>query len=405
MIPVTKPFLPPRAEYEKLIAGIWERCYLTNHGPLVQELEKKLCERFGLDHLQYVASGTTALQIAIRVLGLRGEIITTPFSYVATTSSIVWQGCRPVFVDIDPGTLNIDPAGIEAAITPHTSAIVATHCFGNPCDVEAIADIAARHNLRVIYDAAHAFGTRYHGRTLFAEGDISVTSFHATKLFHTVEGGAVITRGAERVLRVRRMRNFGHAGPERFSGVGINGKNSEFHAAMGLCNLTYVDEVLASRKRQAETYDVLLAHPGIQRQKIRRGTEYNYAYYPVILPDEPACLAVKAALEGEDIWPRRYFYPDLSQLDYVTPEGMAPAEVPVAADIASRILCLPVYHELTPEVQEKVASVIVRTLDALTEPPATNEAGPAGVPRKPGTTAKTGTAARKDNPKPSDDRQ
>ena len=362
MIPVTKPFLPPREEYETLAAGIWERRYLTNHGPLVQQLEAGLREKLDLDHILYVGNGTVALQIAIRVLGLQGEIITTPFSYVATTSSIVWQGCRPVFVDIDPRTLNIDPAKIEAAITPHTSAIVATHCFGNPCDIEAIAGIAARHNLRVIYDAAHAFGTRYQGKSVFAQGDISITSFHATKLFQTVEGGAIIPGDPDRVLAIRRMRNFGHAGPETFDGVGINGKNSEFHAAMGLCNLKYVDAVLATRKRQAAIYNELLQHPGIRRQQIRPGTDYNHAYYPVILPDEPACLAVKAALEDADIFPRRYFYPILSQLDYVTPAGEKPAEVPVAADIASRILCLPVYHDLAPEEQQKVAGIILQVL-------------------------------------------
>ncbi len=363
MIPVTKPFMPPRGEFEKQIDGIWDRRMLTNNGPLVQQLEQQLRRRLGLNHLLYVSNGTIALQIAIRVLDLHGEIITTPFSYVATTSSIVWQGCRPVFVDIDPDSLNIDPARIEAAITPQTSAILATHCFGNPCDTDAIAAIAARHNLRVIYDAAHAFGTRWQGRSIFGHGDLSITSFHATKLFQTVEGGAIIARTPDQEQRIRYMRNFGHKGYEEFDGLGINGKNSELHAAMGLCNIKYVDEVLASRKRQAALYDERLQHPGIRRQQIRPGAEYNHAYYPVILPDEPACLAVKAALEAEEIWPRRYFYPALCTLDYTAAPGNAPADLPTAVDIASRILCLPVYHDLEPEVQHKVAEIVTKTLE------------------------------------------
>src|SRR5690606_27065948 len=241
MIPVTKPFLPKVEEYDKYLASIWERQWLTNNGPLVNEFELKLKEYLDVNHLLYVSNGTIALQIAIKALELSGEIITTPFSFVATTSSIVWEGCKPVFVDIDSETFNIDPRKIESAITPSTSAILATHVYGNPCDIDAIQKIADKYNLKVIYDAAHCFGTKYKGKSVFDYGDISTTSFHATKLFHSIEGGAVFTRCPELLKKMSFIRNFGHNGPSDFKELGLNGKNSEFHAAMGLCNLNYVD--------------------------------------------------------------------------------------------------------------------------------------------------------------------
>jgi dTDP-4-amino-4,6-dideoxygalactose transaminase len=237
MIPVTKPFLPPIDEYKEYIDGIYQRQWLTNNGPLVNELELKLKEHLNVSHLLYLGNGTIAIQIAIKALELKGEIITTPFSYVATTSSIAWENCKPVFVDIDKDTLNIDPSKIEAAINANTSAILATHVYGNPCDIDAIQRIANKHNLKVIYDAAHCFGTKYKGKSVFEYGDVSTTSFHATKLFHTTEGGAVITTNPELLKKMSYLRNFGHDGPEKFECVGINGKNSEFHAAMGLVNL------------------------------------------------------------------------------------------------------------------------------------------------------------------------
>ena len=226
MINVTKPFLPPYEEYEQYLKGIWDRVWLTNNGPLVNDLELKLKSFLGVDHLLFLSNGTIALQIAIKALKLKGEIITTPFSFVATTSSIVWEECEPVFVDIDPASLNINPALIEAAITPKTTAILATHVFGNPCDIEAIEKIAAKHNLKVIYDGAHAFGTTYKGRSVFEYGDICTTSFHATKLFHTTEGGAVVTKDAALLREMSFLRNFGHNGPDTFATIGINGKNS-----------------------------------------------------------------------------------------------------------------------------------------------------------------------------------
>src|SRR5690606_11269120 len=213
MIPVTKPFLPPREEYDRYLEGIWKRNYLTNNGPLVNEFELRLKEYLEIKHLLYLSNGTIALQLAIKALDLKGEIITTPFSYVATTSSIVWEGCTPVFVDIESRSYNIDPTKIEHAVTSNTSAILATHCFGNPCKIDQIQEIADRHRLKVIYDAAHCFGTKYKGRSVFDFGDVSTTSFHSTKLFHTVEGGAVFTKDPELLKKMAYMRNFGHDGP------------------------------------------------------------------------------------------------------------------------------------------------------------------------------------------------
>ncbi|MBE0685043.1 MAG: DegT/DnrJ/EryC1/StrS family aminotransferase, partial [Anaerolineaceae bacterium] len=258
MIPVTKSFLPPINEYIQYLEKIWESNQLTNHGPFVKELETKLEDYLGVKHLFFVTNGTIALQIAIKALDLHGEIITTPFSYVATTSSIVWEGCSPVFVDIEPSTLCINPDLIEDAITSETSAILTTHVYGIPSDVDKIYEIAQRHNIKVIYDAAHAFGVRFKEKSLVSYGDTSTLSFHATKLFHTVEGGAIITQDDEIANRISYMRNFGHKGQEDFWGLGINGKNSEFHAAMGLCNLNHISSIIERRKQVSEWYDDLL---------------------------------------------------------------------------------------------------------------------------------------------------
>ena len=356
MINVTKPFLPPQVEYEMALKDVWRRGWLTNNGPLVNELEMNLKEHLDLKHLLYLSNGTIAIQLAIKALDLVGEIITTPFSYVATTSSIVWENCTPVFADIDATTLNIDPKCIEAVITPKSVAILATHVFGNPCDVEAIEDIAKRHNLKVIYDGAHCFGTKYKGKSLFDYGDICTTSFHATKLFHTVEGGAVMMQCPELTRKIARMRNFGHDGPEHFDGIGVNGKNSEFHALMGVINLRYIDEIMAQRKRQAVLYDDRLKNLDVQPIRILPRTEPNHAYYPVIFKSEEALLKAVATLNAHWIYPRRYFYPSLSKLPYVTLQ-----DCPVCESISSRILCLPMYHELTDEEIVFITRLLMRS--------------------------------------------
>ena len=337
MIPVTKPFLPPLEEYTKKLEGIYDRNWLTNDGPLVRELEAKLSERLGVEHLLYVSNGTIALQIAIKALGLKGKVITTPFSYVATSSSILWEGCEPVYVDIEPGGLNIDVSKIEDAITPEVSGIIATHCFGIPCDVEAIEVIAKRHNLKVIYDAAHAFGTAVNGRSIFEFGDVSTCSFHATKLFHTVEGGCVSTKDPELARRMSLMRNFGHNGPEKFDGIGINGKNSEFHAAMGLVNLNYADSILKERRQAVELYCELLDSSEVRLPPVSQ-LGWNCSYMPVVFDSEEQALKVKNRLEASAIFPRRYFYPSL--------DAIFEPEKPLCAKsirTAKSILCLPLF--------------------------------------------------------------
>lgn len=342
-------------EYTQYLNGIWERNWLTNNGPLVNELELKLKEYLKVKHMLFLGNGTIAIQIAIKALGLKGEIITTPFSYVATTSSIVWEGCKPVFADIDPHTLNIDPARIEEKITPQTTGILATHVFGNPCDVEAIEAIAKKHGLKVIYDAAHAFAVTVNGRSVFEYGDISTSSFHATKIFHSTEGGAVFATDSELIKEMSFLRNFGHNGPETFAAVGINGKNSEFHAAMGLAVLKHIDALLAARKTQAATYDEALKGLRVQKQTIHAGAQWNYSYYPVIFESEELLLRSMEELNANWIYPRRYFYPSLSTLHYVER-----CETPVSDSISKRVLCLPMYHSLKKEDIYFIARLLLR---------------------------------------------
>lgn len=356
MIPVTKPFLPPIEEYQQYLQDIWKRNWLTNNGPLVNELELKLKDYLTVKHLLFVTNGTIAIQLAIKALGLKGKIITTPFSYVATTSSIVWEGCEPVFVDIDPATCNIDPSKIEASITPETTAILATHVYGNPCDVEVIDEIAKRRNIKVIYDGAHAFGVRYKGKSIFEYGDISTCSFHATKLFHTVEGGAVVTKDPELLKKIAYLRNFGHDGPERFSDLGINGKNSEFHAAMGLANLKYVDQIIDTRKRLSERYDKFLGTFQGVKPSLSDEVSYNYAYYPLIFNSETLLTKVLETLNQNWIHPRRYFFPSLEDLPYVHSQ----VRCEVSDTVSKRALCLPLFDTLTPEEIDMIFRIILR---------------------------------------------
>lgn len=359
MIPVTKSFLPPLARYSAYLETIWQNAHLTNSGPLLLDLEEKLKAYTQAKHFTYLNNGTSALQIAIKGLQLSGEIITTPFSYVATTSSIVWENCTPVFADIDPLTLNIHPDNIEPLITKKTTAILATHVYGIPCRVEAIEKIAQKNNLKVIYDAAHAFGVSYKGVSLVNYGDASTLSFHATKLFHTVEGGGLITNHEELGHRFSYLRNFGHKGQEDFWGLGINAKNSEFHAAMGLCVLPHVAEIIAKRKVLSELYNSLLLteNIGVSRPVIPADTDYNYAYYPVIFESEKTLLSVRDSLNADFIYPRRYFYPSLSSLNYVKKYS-----VPVSEDVCTRVLCLPLYFDLEPEQVKRICQIIRHVL-------------------------------------------
>lgn len=355
MINVTKPFLPPLEEYNSYLQDIWQRNWLTNNGPLVNELELKLKKHLGLPHLLYLNNGTVALQIAIKALGLKEKVITSPFSFVATTSSIIWEGCEPLFVDINKDTFNIDASLIEQAITPDTTAILATHVYGNPCDIDAITEIAKKHNLKVIYDAAHCFGTSYKGQSVFAYGDVSITSFHATKMYHTTEGGAVFTQNADLLRRMALMRNFGHDGPEVFSEIGINGKNSEFHAAMGLAVFKYIDEIYGRRRLQWEHYTELLKGLRVQTLKIQEGAAYNYAYFPIVFETEELVLEAMKTLNANYIYPRRYFYPSLNNISFTSG-----GSCPVSEYVAARTLCLPLYHSLSGSEQEMIARVLLR---------------------------------------------
>lgn len=363
MIPVTKPFLPPKEEYQAYVDEIWQRNWLTNNGPLVNELELQLKRYLGLDHLLFVNNGTTALQLAIRALDLKGEIITTPFSFVATTTAILWEHCNPVFVDIDKDTLNIDPNLIEQAITPSTSAILATHVFGNPCDIDAIDAIAKKHDLKVIYDAAHCFGTKYKGKSVLAYGDISCISFHATKLYHSTEGGAITTNSPDLLKKMAHLRNFGYTGPYSFGEAGINGKNSEFHAAMGLCNLKYANNILDKREKDCAEYDHHLKGCDITHPVFNSNGHHNNAYYPVLFSTEEECIGILNQLKKNNIYARRYFYPSLSTLEYLQDK----TECSVSEDIAPRILCLPLYYDLSSTEIKMICRYIKRYLHYNTQ--------------------------------------
>ena len=357
MINVSKTFLPPQREFQEVLRTAWNDGWITNRGKLVLELEEKLKKLLGITNIIATTNGTLPLQIAIKVLRLTGEIITSPFSYVATTSSIVWEGCEPVFVDIDREYLTIDPKKIEGAITAKTSAILAPHVFGIPCDTEAIAQIAEKYDLKVIYDAAHCFGVRYKGESIFNYGDISTCSFHATKLFHTGEGGAIFANSDNLHNQSFQAHNFGHKGYEEFEGIGINAKMSEFQAAMGISLLPYMKRIVAERKQVTEFYDSSLQSEKTQRIKVRPETDWNFSYYPVIFESDLQTTKMKKALNEENIFPRRYFFPSLNKLPYLSPQ-----KVPVGESVSNRILCLPLYAGLTNEELEKITTIIKKNL-------------------------------------------
>lgn len=353
MINVTKTFLPPIEEYNKQVQRAWDNQWLTNRGELVLELEEKLKQYLQISNIIITTNGTIPLQIALKLLGNGGEIITTPFSYVATTAAIVWENCTPVFVDIHPKFLTIDETKIEAAITDKTTAILATHVFGNPCHVEAIEAIAKKNNLKVIYDAAHCFGVTYKDKSIFDYGDVSTCSFHATKLFHTGEGGAMFTNDFDLQHQLFYSHNFGHNGTLAFFGLGINGKMSELQAAMGLAVLPYMGTILNERKKVVDYYKQHLDFSKLQDLKIRENTQLNYSYYPVIFEDEEQLLRVEKKLNDNQIFPRRYFYPSLNTINYTKRVSM-----PISENIASRIMCLPLYVRLSKEDLNRIVEII-----------------------------------------------
>lgn len=361
MIPVTRTFLPDLDVYTAYLKGMWESGVLTNNGPLSKQLSAEISNSLGITHLQLVTNGTLAIQLAIKALGLQGEIITTPYSYVATTNSILWEGCTPKFVDVDATSFCIDPDLIEAAITEKTSAILATHVYGYPCDVGRIQDIADRHGLKVIYDAAHAYGVRLQGESLLNHGDCSTLSFHATKLFHTGEGGAVIFRDKEVADRAFLMSKFGHLGEDHYIDLGINTKMSELHAAMGLSMLPHVSSIIEARRQCSAWYDEFLAGTKLQRPEVVRGLEYNFAYYPVVFETHQKAMAVREALQNNGVFPRRYFHPSLNTLPFLDEATRSPC--PVSESLASRVLSLPLYTALCRQEILMIATCIKNVLD------------------------------------------
>lgn len=353
MINVTKTFLPPLEEYNIHLQRIWKNQWLTNRGELVLELEEKLKKYLNTNSILITTNGTIPIQIALKLLANGGDVITTPFSYVATTASILWENCIPVFVDIHPEYLTIDETKIEAAITPKTTAILATHVFGNPCHVIELEAIAKRNNLKVIYDAAHCFGVEYNGKSVFEYGDISTCSFHATKLFHTGEGGAVFCNDDSLMKKIYYSHNFGHNGPLDFHGLGINGKISELQAAMGLAVFPYLNSILEERKEVVNFYQHHLDFNRMKEMKLRATTVWNYSYYPVIFESEECLLKVQNALNEANIFPRRYFFPSLNKVSYLKAETM-----PISESIASTILCLPLYVGLQENDLTKICNII-----------------------------------------------
>jgi dTDP-4-amino-4,6-dideoxygalactose transaminase len=353
MINVTKTFLPPFEEYSNLLKQCWDRVWVTNNGPLVVELEQKLRDYLDVRNLWFCNNGTSALQMALKGLGIRGEVITTPFSYAATTTVVLWENCLPVFVDINEENYCIDASKIEARINSRTEAILATHVYGYPCEVESIEFLAKKHGLKVIYDGAHAFGTKVGGKSLLSYGDISTCSFHATKLFHTVEGGCIIANDDQLSEKLLNFRQFGHKGDDYYS-IGINAKNSEFHAAMGLCNLKYIEQIKDSRKRQWSYYRASLNESNLKFLELQEEVEYNYSYFPVVFPSEKKLLQAVQAFKVEEIAARRYFFPALNCLPYI-----AYQPCPLAESIAKRILCLPLFYDLSEKDQDIISGILL----------------------------------------------
>ncbi len=357
MINVTKTYLPSKEKYKTYVDEIYANGWITNNGPMVQKLEKRLAEYLGVKNLILVSNGTIALEVAYRTLNIKEFAITTPFSFVATTSSLVTNGIKPIFVDIDPDTLNIDAKKIEDSITNNTSAIVPVHVFGNACEVEEIGKIANDHNLKVIYDAAHAFDVRYKGQSILNYGDISTLSFHATKLFHTIEGGALIINDDSLVQKARYLINFGIENAESIPDLGTNAKMNEFEAAMGLCILDEIENIKQKRETVHNLYEKeLQGLVGFQKQN--QDSTSNHSYFPIILKSEDELLKIQSALNEKQIFPRRYFYPSLDTLNYIEPKQ----KMPISRDISRRILCLPMYPELLESEQIQIIAIIKEVL-------------------------------------------
>jgi len=362
-ITVTSPLLPPLEEFTKYLQDIWERKWITNNGHYHQELEKALCEYLKVPFLSLFTNGTLPIMVALQALRITGEVITTPYSFVATTHSLWWNGIKPVFVDIDPKTGNIDPDKIEAAITPKTTAIMPVHVYGNPCDTEKIKNIADTYGLKIIYDAAHAFGVEVNGKSILNEGDLSTLSFHATKTYNTIEGGALICHDAETKKRIDYLKNFGFAGETTVIAPGINGKMDEVRAAYGLVSLNYVDDAIAKRREVALQYREALRNiTGITVFEDFVNVKHNYSYFPILVNEELYGLSrdeLYEKLKANNIFGRRYFYPLISNFStYRELPSANKDNLPVANRIADSVICLPIHHELSDED-------ILRTIDLI----------------------------------------
>lgn len=358
MIPVTKTYLPDINKYKEYLNEIYETGWLTNNGDLVQRLEIELKEYLGVKNIILVANGTMALSIAYKLLGLEKEVITTPFSFVATTSSIVWEGLTPVFVDINENNYNIDADKIEEKINEHTTGIVPVHVYGNACNIEKIDTISQKHNLKVVYDASHCFGVKYKNKSILNYGDISTISFHSTKLFHTIEGGALVINDDKLYEKAKQMINFGFSKNGEIVEIGINAKMNEFQAAMGLCVLSDIDHIIEKRKQKYEYYlEKLKNNDYISFQELNKSSDINYSYLPIVFKDSETMVAILKNMNKEGIFPRRYFYPSLNKLNYINcDEVMHNSE-----DISERILCLPLYDSLRNIDIDKIVEIIKKS--------------------------------------------
>lgn len=369
MIFVTRPHLPPLEEYTRYLRGIWERRWLTNHGELVQELEERLKQYLGVEHLALMSNGTLALQLALKALNVSGEVITTPYTFAATTNVIIWEGATPVFADIDPATYNLDSKSVERAITEKTTAIMAVHVYGNPCAVEELQHLADKYHLKLLYDAAHAFGVRYGGQSVLNYGDVSTLSFHATKVYHTIEGGAVIARDKATIDKIKLLGDFGITDEDDVVLPGINSKMNEFQAAMGLANLSSIDAMVEKRCIIYERYrqglgQVYQGYEAVLQFQKLAADRYNYSYFPVVFPTEVLRERIYDILVAAQIKPRRYFYPITSDFGFFSKTERDANRVRLvhSASIAGRVLCLPIYPELGLDVVDEIIRVIKNSI-------------------------------------------
>ena len=364
IITVTSPLLPPLEEFKPYLEDIWRRKWLTNNGYYHKELENALCEYLGVPYISLFTNGTLPLICALQALRITGEVITTPYSFVATTHALWWNGIKPVFVDIDRRTGNIDPEKIEAAITPKTTAIMPVHVYGQPCEMECIQEIANTYGLKVIYDAAHAFGVEKEGKSLLAAGDMSTLSFHATKVYNTVEGGALVCQDAQTKQRIDYLKNFGFANETTVVAPGINGKMDELRAVYGLLSLKHVDEAIAKRKQVALRYrEALRQARGITFFEDRPGVKHNYSYFPIFINEKEYGMSRDALYEKmktAGVYGRRYFYPLISTFStYRGLESARPSNLPNAHKMAEEVICLPMHHGLSEEDVDRVLRCII----------------------------------------------